>query len=135
MSHERPIRILFVEDDPSVRQVIATVLGLNGYDVATAIDGFDALRHLHQQLPDLVLTDLNMPAMSGFELLSVVRRRFPQIVSVAASAAYSSGSVPLGVTADGFYSKGQDDPAALLEVIAQALRTGPVRHDGDTVPA
>jgi CheY-like chemotaxis protein len=57
-----------------------------GYQVATADNGFDALLKLKEVvIPDVIISDLNMPKMSGFEFLSVVRRRFPEI-SVIASA-------------------------------------------------
>jgi CheY-like chemotaxis protein len=110
------------------------MLKMTGYDVVTAGDGFEALLHLQDRVPDLVLSDLNMPAMSGFELLSVVRRRFPQVVAVATSGAYSSGSVPPGVIADAFYAKGREDAGSLLEIIAEALRAGPIGHDKKTAP-
>ena len=49
-----------------------------GYRVRSAEDGFSALREMRHEVPDILLSDLNMPGMSGFELLSVVRRRFPR---------------------------------------------------------
>jgi CheY-like chemotaxis protein len=85
MPTKSKIRILVVEDDSTVRLTISKLLGEEGYDVSTATDGFDALLHLQQAIPDLLLSDLNMPQMSGFELLSVVRRRFPEILVVASS--------------------------------------------------
>ena len=134
MAAEKQIRILVAEDDAGVRQTICMLLQAAGYDVVTAADGFEALLHCQEQVPDLILSDLNMPAMSGFELLSVLRRRFPQVVAVATSGAYSSGSVPPGVIADAFYAKGREDSAKLLEIIAQALRVGPIGHDNKTAP-
>lgn len=134
MTKNTKIRILVAEDDPGVRQTISMMLEHSGYDVATAADGFEALLRLQDQVPDLILSDLNMPAMSGFELLSVVRRRFPQVVAVATSGAYSSGSVPSGIIADAFYAKGREDAGNLLEIIAEALRSGPVGHDKKTAP-
>jgi len=83
MSTKPKARILVVEDDAIVRVTISNLLYDEGYDVSTANDGFDALLHLQQAVPDLLLSDLNMPQMSGFELLSVVRRRFPEILVVA----------------------------------------------------
>jgi len=127
-------RILVAENDSSVLQTVAMMLSDNGYDVTTAADGFEALLHFQDQVPDLILSDLNMPAMSGFELLSVVRRRFPHVVAVATSGAYSSGSVPPGVIADAFYAKGREDAGKLLEIIAEALRSGPIGHDKQTAP-
>ena len=131
---EKQIRILVAEDDPGVLQTVSTLLTINGYDVTTAADGFEALLRLQEQVPDLILSDLNMPFMSGFELLSVVRRRFPQIVVVATSAAYIAGSVPPGVIADAFYAKGRENSNSLLEIIAEALRMGPIGHDKRTAP-
>ena len=107
MLEKQQIRILVAEDDPSVRHIVSMMLKRSGYQVTTAVDGFDALLRLQEEVPDLILSDLNMPAMSGFELLSVLRRRFPQVVAVATSGAYSSGSVPPGVIADAFYAKGR----------------------------
>ena len=82
MSTKSKTRILVVEDDATVRVTISKLLYDEGYDVSTANDGFDALLHLQEAVPDLRLSDLNMPQMSGFELLSVVRRRFPEILVV-----------------------------------------------------
>jgi len=127
-------RILVVEDDPSVRFAFSNVLEREGYDVSTANDGFDALLHLQQEIPDIIVSDLNMPQMSGFELLSVVRRRFPNVMAVAASGAYTSSAVPEGVIADAFYPKGQESAAKLLEIIANLIRTGPIQHKGQNAP-
>jgi hypothetical protein len=55
------------------------VLQSSGYETATAINGFDALLQLKRKLPAIVISDLNMPEMSGFELLSVVRQQFPRL--------------------------------------------------------
>ena len=124
MSTKPKTRILVVEDDAIVRVTISNLLYDEGYDVSTANDGFDALLHLQQAVPDLLLSDLNMPQMSGFELLSVVRRRFPEILVVASSGAYDSSAIPDGVIADAFYAKGQESAANLLEIIANLLRNG-----------
>lgn len=67
-----------------------------------------------------------MPGMSGFELLSVVRRRFPQISNVAMSGAYVGDEVPSGVIADGFFAKGSQSKN-LLRTIQRLLRTAPAR--------
>ena len=130
--HKR--RILVVEDDATVRLTISALLREQGYDVSVAIDGFDALLQLEQNIPDLILSDLNMPQMSGFELLSVVRRRFPEILVVASSGAYVAGGVPNGVIADAFYAKGDEDASQLLEIIAGLIRRGPSGHKGENAP-
>jgi CheY-like chemotaxis protein len=127
-------RILVVEDDSTVRQTISKLLCDEGYDVSIAVDGFDALLQLQHRVPDLILSDLNMPQMSGFELLSVVRRRFPEILVVASSGAYDSSAVPNGVIADAFYAKRQENASRLLEVIATLIRKGPLNHKSENAP-
>jgi CheY-like chemotaxis protein len=127
-------RILVVEDDPGIRRTVAMILSLNGYEVETASDGFDALLCLNKHLPDLLLSDLHMPNMSGFELLSVVRRRFPQVKVIATSGAYDARSVPSGVVADGFYGKGRSSAEELLELIKNVVNMGPLNHDRANAP-
>ncbi|HEU4416670.1 MAG TPA: response regulator [Candidatus Angelobacter sp.] len=115
--------ILLVDDDPAVRDLLTLVLQSSGYAVSPAKDGFDALLQLKRKLPTIVLSDLNMPQMSGFELLSVVRRRFPRIPVIAMSGAYHSGeSVPGGVIADAFYAKGNSNPRVLLRIVAGLIK-------------
>jgi CheY-like chemotaxis protein len=118
-------RILIVEDERNVRETLALILQAAGYTVGTAAHGFDALLQLkNSDLPDVIISDLNMPHMSGFEFLSVVRRRFPQIAVIASSGAYGSGdSVPEGIIADGFYAKVGSGPDALLSMVAALLAT------------
>jgi CheY-like chemotaxis protein len=110
------------------------ILRLNGYEVETANDGFDALLCLNKHVPDLLLSDLNMPHMSGFELLSVVRRRFPQVKVIATSGAYDAHNVPSGVIADGFYGKGRSSATELVELIKKVVNTGPLGQDREVAP-
>ena len=124
MSSTSKLQIMVVEDDASIRESLALLLQSAGYETATAINGFDALLQLKRGLPAIVLSDLNMPQMSGFEFLSVVRRRFPQISVIAMSGAYHSGeAVPGGVIADAFYPKGYGTPEMLLRIVADLIRT------------
>jgi len=131
-------QVLVVDDDPSVRETVALLLMSVGYDVAAAEDGFGALLQLRKMLPDLIISDLNMPHMSGFELLSVVRRRFPEILTVAMSGAYrNSDELPPEVIADAFYAKGEHS-TSLFGTLAQLLRTAPARrgdHHRQLAPA
>lgn len=66
--HPRP-RLLVVDDEPAARQALSRLLERLGYDVTLAEDGRAALRSAEQEPPDLVLTDLRMPVLDGFELL------------------------------------------------------------------
>ncbi len=71
----------------------------------TAADGVEGLHALSKSLPDVIISDLNMPKMSGFEFLAVVRERFPHIATIAMSGGYSTGEKPLGILADAFLQK------------------------------
>jgi CheY-like chemotaxis protein len=123
-SPSHPKKILIVDDYASVRQTMAFLLRSAGYDICTAEDGFGALLQLKCAIPDLILSDLNMPRMSGFEFLSVVRRRFPQVLVVAMSGAYDhADTVPGGVIADAFYPKGRNEPKVLLTLVAGLFET------------
>jgi CheY-like chemotaxis protein len=119
-----PRKILVVDDEASIRATVALLLKSKGYEVSTAKNGFDALLQLRDNLPALIVSDLNMPQMSGFEFLSVVRRRFPELLVVAMSGAYESGdAVPGGVIADAFYAKvgSGHSPELLLQIVADLL--------------
>lgn len=120
--------ILVVDDEPVMRETMKILLTASGYEVSTAEHGFDALLQLKTLHPSVIISDLNMPQMSGFELLSIVRRRFPEIAVIAVSGAYESGDlVPGGVIADAFYAKGRHHPEELLRAIAELIRTSTLR--------
>ena len=137
MSSPSKRQILVVDDNPGVRETIAMLLVSGGYDVVIAEDGFAALLQLRKTEPDVIVSDLEMPRMSGFELLSVVRRRFPQILTLAMSGAYGDDAVPVGVIADGFYAKGAP-PKNLFRAIEQVIQAAPARgssHRQEVAPA
>lgn len=119
-------RILVVDDEPSVLATAAMVLGSQGYEVHAARDGFEALTSLSRSLPDVLISDLSMPNMSGFELLSVVRRRFPHVPVIAISGQYN-GTSPTGLIADAFFSKGHYSHEQLFDKISELLEQAPIR--------
>lgn len=105
-----------------MREVMALILGEEGFDVVTAGDGIEALAELRTGTPDLIISDLHMPRMSGIEFLSVVRRRFPAIPAIATSGAFDlSQSYAAGVMADAFYPKGQSVPDELIKTIRDLM--------------
>ena len=120
---QRASSILVVDDDPTLRTALAQLFTQMGHEVRSASDGFSALCELRKKVPDLMLSDLNMPGMSGFELLSVVRRRFPQTNVIA----MSGDALPPGVVADAFYQKG-----TTLGLLLQAAQSLVAR--GDSTP-
>ena len=98
--------VLVVDDKEWIGIAISLVLEEFGYSVRYAEDGHSALREIHVQHPDILISDLTMPGMSGFELLVNVRRLFPTIKVIAMSGSFSGSEVPQGVLADAFYPKG-----------------------------
>jgi CheY-like chemotaxis protein len=117
-----PATLLIVDDEPSVRESLSLIMTEIGYRVRSADDGVSALREIQDEIPELLLSDLNMPNMSGFELLSIVRRRFPSIQTIAMSGSFSGDEVPSGVAADGFYQKGSSI-VALLRIMTSLPHT------------
>jgi CheY-like chemotaxis protein len=129
-------QVLVVDDDPAVRESIALLLTSAGYDVIVAEDGFAGLTQLRKALPVVIVSDLDMPGMSGFELLSVIRRRFPQILTVAMSGAYSGEELPFSVIADAFHSKA-NPPKNLLRTVEHLIFSASQgnTHPRDIAPA
>ncbi|MFL5860208.1 MAG: response regulator [Solirubrobacteraceae bacterium] len=71
---ERPPRVLVVEDDDAIAQVLQRSLRMEGYEVRVAVDGPAALDGAHAFLPDLVLLDLGLPGMDGIEVAKRLRQ-------------------------------------------------------------
>ena len=114
--HIRKPRILLVEDDVQIRHLLCTILEEAGYMVRPAADGFAALEEMRAESPDVLLSDLYMPGLSGFELLSIVRQLFPATRVVAMSSAFSGEDLPNEIVADVFYPKATDI-AGLLRIM------------------
>jgi CheY-like chemotaxis protein len=129
----RKASILIVDDEPATRKLLAQIFTAQGHTVSTAHDGFSALKLMRTNTPDVVLSDLNMPGMSGFELLSVLRRRLPGIFVIATSGAYVGSTVPDGVAADCFYEKASG-LQALFNMVQLAQDSAPPRLRSTAVP-
>lgn len=68
--------LLLVDDDPAMREILSTILKRADFDVQTAEDGREALKHMRQHVPDVVLMDLEMPGMDGPTTLQEIRRQW-----------------------------------------------------------
>jgi CheY-like chemotaxis protein len=134
----RQLTLLVVDDDPAIRDLASGLLGDAGYSVITAGDGVEALHVISEARPDLVITDLRMPHMSGFELLKILRERFPQLPVIAVSGEFTGDALPAGVIADVFFSKdcytSLRFAAAIEELLAIApMRTGVAAKHADMI--
>jgi CheY-like chemotaxis protein len=120
-------RVLIVDDEPLVLETSAAIVRSFGFTVRTAPDGFAALKILREVLPDIVLSDLRMPNMSGFELLSIVRRRFPHIPTIGISGEFILATMPLGLLVDHFFQKGGYTPEQLKNKMKELISESPLR--------
>ena len=127
--HQFPYRVLVVDDEPSLREVTRAVLESQGYQVLTVADGLDGLNALSGALPDVIISDLSMPRMSGFEFLAIVRKRFPRIATIAMSGEYLPSENPRGILADAFLQKGRYTVDELFEEVAKLLAASPIRSE------
>jgi CheY-like chemotaxis protein len=115
--------ILVVEDEEPVQQLVADLLGDEGYHVLIADDGAQALALVHAERPDLVLTDLMMPVMNGVELCRRLRadeqtRQVPIVVMTAAGRSQSDAA-----RADAYLAK-PFDLDVLLEIVVSYVGPG-----------
>ena len=114
MSHH----ILVVDDDRAIRELVSTVLSEDGFAVATAANGREALARIAAQPPALVLLDLQMPIMSGWEVLAELRAAQVQVPVVFMTAGYRAKAEAERHGADGYVAK-PFDVAEVLQVVAR----------------
>lgn len=121
-------RVLVVEDDLDLRDMVALMLEERGYRVDTAANGREALDCFEDSRPDLILLDMRMPVMNGWEFVDAMRRRYsglngglpPVVVMTAAEDARQRAAE---VSAVGYVSK-PFDIDELLFTIANCLTRG-----------
>ncbi len=115
--------ILMAEDDADQRELYTYILEMNGFEVRSVANGKEAFAELHQNPPDLILTDIAMPEMSGLELMKAVREddEFSHVPIILMSS-FEGGSLTLswiegasGVIAKPF------QPDDLFETILKVL--------------
>jgi CheY-like chemotaxis protein len=75
----RPARLLVIEDEPQVQAVLAEMLREAGYGVAVASDGLEGIEHCDREPVDVVLSDISMPGISGWDVAARLRARHPHI--------------------------------------------------------
>jgi CheY-like chemotaxis protein len=126
-------RVLVVDDDPEARILLAKILGEEGARVELASDGNQAMLSVTQTPPDLVLLDLMMPGMSGFEIVARMRAlpvtaQVPVII-VSAKELSAEDILTLDGHIQRFIAKGTIDPEGLTAAVRQVL--GQVKAHGE----
>ncbi|MDD2818588.1 MAG: response regulator transcription factor [Candidatus Nanopelagicales bacterium] len=122
--------ILIVDDEPGVRELLSDALGMSGYRTLSAPDGVEALNILLKQPVDLMLIDINMPKMDGFELLERHRKDGHQTPAIMLSARGDRNDITTGlkIGADDYVTKPFGLEELVLRVAAVLRRTMPAQQ-------
>jgi DNA-binding response OmpR family regulator len=129
--HNGPVneaaRVLVVDDEPIVRDVLARYLSREGYSVETAEDGEAALVSFEQSRPNLILLDLMLPRIDGFEVFSRIRSRAQTpVIMLTARGEETDRVVGLELGADDYVAKPFSPREVVARVAAVLRRTGGV---------
>jgi two-component system OmpR family response regulator len=109
-------KVLIVEDDPNLLETLRYNLRKESYDVVTAVDGEQALEAARREKPDLIILDLMLPKVSGFEVCRILRKEMiVPILMLTAKAEETDKIVGLEIGADDYMTK----PFSLRELLAR----------------
>ena len=102
--------LLVVDDEPEINKLIARIFEKRGYRVNSALDGAEALAAVKRQRPDLIMLDLNLPKIDGWEVCRQLKsdpatRAIPIIMLTAAHANVDDAQIGLGLGADEYVAK------------------------------
>jgi len=118
-------RLIVVDDSVTTRSLVKSILEASGYDVTIAVDGLDAWNRLDEQGADLVVSDVEMPRMDGFQLTEKIRASAQfhdlPVILVTARDAEQDKARGIEVGADAYLIKSTFDQRNLLQVIGQLL--------------
>jgi two-component system, OmpR family, KDP operon response regulator KdpE len=124
--NEAATRALVVEDDPNIVDLIRSNLAVRGFDTVVSADGLRALRLLETESPDIVLLDLMLPEVDGFELCRQIRERSSvAIIVVSARGGERDKVSALNVGADDYMTKPFSIEELLARINATLRRTRP----------
>jgi DNA-binding response OmpR family regulator len=120
-------KIVIIEDEPDILEVLSYNLKREGYDVLTATDGAKGLALIKREAPDMVLLDLMLPGMDGVEICSNIKKdpdsQNTLIIMVTAKGEESDIVLGLGVGADDYITK-PFSPKELVARVKAVLRRG-----------
>ena len=120
-------RVLVVDDEAGIRQLVTTYLRNEGYEVDEAADGEEAIERFERHEPDLVVLDLRLPGIDGFDVLREIRRTSSvYVIMLTARAEETDKLVGLELGADDYVTK-PFSPRELVARVRAVLRRS--RHD------
>jgi two-component system KDP operon response regulator KdpE len=113
-------KVLVVDDERAILKVIGIKLKISGYDVVTAFDGQEALELVESESPDIMLLDVIMPGIDGFEVLQKLRA-FSELPVIVFSARPENAPKALSLGANDFIAKPLDidDMAKRIEILLE----------------
>lgn len=116
------VRVLIAEDEANIVESLSFILGREGYEVSTVADGEAALARLRVDLPDLMILDVMMPRLNGFEVLKAVKgdprlQRLPVIV-LTAKTQVQDRELAGAIGADAYMTK----PYSNRDIVEQVRR-------------
>lgn len=127
-------RVLVVDDDPLTLEILRTILDLEDFAVRTATDGEQALAAVSEEVPDVLVLDVMMPGLTGFEVCAHLRERpaTAELPIVLLTARDGDDDRRLGIEcgADAYLTK-PFSPLKLIETIAGIDRASLRRHAGE----
>ena len=117
-------KIMIVDDDPNIRELVCALLKNGGFDVCEATDGRDALKHMTNETPDLAVIDLMMPNMDGYELCQKLRKYYENlpVLMLTAKAELPSKAKGFEAGADDYLTKPFEGDELLMRVRALLRR-------------
>jgi two-component system, OmpR family, KDP operon response regulator KdpE len=128
-------KVLIVEDDPNIVDLIRSNLAVRGFDTLVSTDGSKALTLLETQEPDMVLLDLMLPEADGFELCRQIRERSSvAIIVVSARGGERDKVTALNMGADDYMTKPFGIEELLARILATLRRTRPAEGMAGSTP-
>lgn len=102
-------RILYIEDNPENRMLVRRVLNAEGYNLIEAVDGPAGLAAAQEHVPDLILMDINLPALDGYEVTSRIKM-IPKlahvpVIAMTANVMHGDREKSLAAGCDGYIQK------------------------------
>lgn len=127
-----PKRILIVDDEPDILFLLKQHLEKWGYEVSTATQGFEALNKIRKEMPDLIILDLMLPGLDGFQITGMLKRdrRYNKIpiLMLTARAQKKDSDTALSLGVDGYLIK-PFESESLFKKIEELLNVNPPQAD------
>ncbi|HVC33923.1 MAG TPA: response regulator [Chloroflexota bacterium] len=114
-------RVLVVDDDPSIREMLSDFLAMEGYEVETAADGSEGLRAVEESSPSVIVLDMRMPVLDGWGFARELRERGIKLPILVVTAAQSPRRWAEEIGADGYLAK----PFDLIDLLTAIERISP----------